>query len=254
MAEPTASNAAPRRGRRWLNLVALSSLGILSSLILGVGIVALSAPAADSATWSLWGTVGESFGALNAIFSGLALAALVVTFWLQFKELRSQRTELALQRDSLIRSHLELHRAAEANIRHLHVDLMKMAINDPVLAELWPLAHTGLSPERLRQYFYANLVLQHIRLNQRIGTQEAMESEIRYVFSNPIMRLCWMDTAPAREAMLEPGSDESRFWRLANDVCNEYEAVLSKARRHDANATGPGPNVATGDDSLGAAA
>ena len=127
------------------------------------GMVAIFAPAADSATWSLWGAVGESFGALNAIFSGLALAALVVTFWLQFKELRSQRMELSLQRESLIQSHQELHRAAEVNIRHLHVDLMKMAIDDPVLAELWPLAHTGLAPECLRQYFYANLMLQHIR-------------------------------------------------------------------------------------------
>lgn len=232
-----------------MNWTALSCLAILSAMIVGVGMVAIFAPAADSATWSLWGAVGESFGALNAIFSGLALAALVVTFWLQFKELRSQRMELSLQRESLIQSHQELHRAAEVNIRHLHVDLMKMAIDDPVLAELWPLAHTGLAPERLRQYFYANLMLQHIRLNLRIGSHEEIESEIRYVFGNPIMRMYWMETAPARSTLLEPDSEETRFWRLATDVCNEYEAVLSKARRHDAGASGTNPTMVAGDDS-----
>lgn len=175
-------------------------------MIVGVGMVAIFAPAADSATWSLWGAVGESFGALNAIFSGLALAALVVTFWLQFKELRSQRMELSLQRESLIQSHQELHRAAEVNIRHL-------------------------------------------RLNLRIGSHEEIESEIRYVFGNPIMRMYWMETAPARSTLLEPDSEETRFWRLATDVCNEYEAVLSKARRHDAGASGTNPTMVAGDDS-----
>jgi hypothetical protein len=143
--------------------------------------------------------------------------------------------ELVLQRESLIRSHTELHRAAEVNFRHLHVGLMKMAIDDPVLAEVWPLAHTGLSPDRLRQYLYANLILQHIKLNLRIGAEAEMEGEIRYVFANPIMRMWWMDTAAARASMLEPDTDEFRIWRLINDVCNEYEAVLSKARRHEAS-------------------
>lgn len=230
MEVPTGNGVVLRRVRRVLNATALIIAGVLSALFVGVGVVAMLASTASDTTWSLWGSVGESFGALNTVFSGLALAALVVTFWLQFKELRSQRAELALQRESLIRSHSELHRAAEANIRHLHVDLIRMAIDDPALAEVWPLARSGLTPEQLRQYMYANLILQHIRLGARIGTTEGLEKEIRRVFASPIVRLFWMDTAAGRADLLVPGTDEHHFWHLATAVCNEYESVLSKAR------------------------
>jgi hypothetical protein len=53
------------------------------------------------------GTFGDMFGAVNALFSGLALAGVVCAILLQREELRLQREELALTR-------LELHRTAEA--------------------------------------------------------------------------------------------------------------------------------------------
>ncbi len=47
--------------------------------------------------WSCWtirGTFGDSFGALNALFSGLAFAGLIVTLIMQKDELSMQREEL----------------------------------------------------------------------------------------------------------------------------------------------------------------
>ena len=50
------------------------------------------------------GQFGDSFGALNALFSGLAFAGIIYTIQLQRKELNYQREELRLTRFELKRS------------------------------------------------------------------------------------------------------------------------------------------------------
>ena len=54
-----------------------------------------------SETASRW---GDSFGFVNAILSGLAFAAVIITLWLQKSELRLQREELEATREQLKRS------------------------------------------------------------------------------------------------------------------------------------------------------
>lgn len=54
------------------------------------------------------GTYGDSYGGLNALFSGLAFAGLIVTILLQMKELGLQRQELKETKEALEKS-------AEAN-------------------------------------------------------------------------------------------------------------------------------------------
>ncbi|MFF7762398.1 DUF6082 family protein [Streptomyces griseorubiginosus] len=66
-------------------------------------------------------SLGEYFGGVSAVFSGLALLLLVATLLLQQRELRMQRHELATQREELVSSRNELHRSAEADLRGLHV-------------------------------------------------------------------------------------------------------------------------------------
>ncbi len=51
--------------------------------------------------WGKSGTFGDTFGALNAIFSGIAIAGLIITILIQRKELENQRIELALQRTEM---------------------------------------------------------------------------------------------------------------------------------------------------------
>jgi hypothetical protein len=50
------------------------------------------------------GVLGDSFGILNALFSGLAFAILIYTMFLQKEELKLQRKELELTRNELKRS------------------------------------------------------------------------------------------------------------------------------------------------------
>lgn len=57
--------------------------------------------------WAISGTFGDTFGALNALFSGLAFAGLITTILIQKEELGHQRDELKLQRDEMIETRKE---------------------------------------------------------------------------------------------------------------------------------------------------
>lgn len=54
--------------------------------------------------WPARGTFGDSFGAINALFSGLAFGGIIYTILLQRKELTLQRQELSETRKELQRS------------------------------------------------------------------------------------------------------------------------------------------------------
>lgn len=54
--------------------------------------------------WSERGQFGDMFGALNALFSGLALGGVIYALYLQMQELALQREEMAQSRDELRRT------------------------------------------------------------------------------------------------------------------------------------------------------
>jgi hypothetical protein len=54
--------------------------------------------------WGDRGAIGDLFGAVNALFSGLAFAALIYTIILQREEIRLNRSEIELNRKELKKS------------------------------------------------------------------------------------------------------------------------------------------------------
>ena len=54
--------------------------------------------------WDFGGEFGDTFGALNALFSGLAMGGVIVAIFMQRQELILQREELRLTREELTRS------------------------------------------------------------------------------------------------------------------------------------------------------
>lgn len=56
--------------------------------------------------WNSLGTFGDTYGALNTLFSGLAFAVLILSLFLQRKELEAQRIELEAQRLEIKESNL----------------------------------------------------------------------------------------------------------------------------------------------------
>lgn len=78
------------------------ALGVLVLWLGSFFIIVLMVPG-----WEVRGQLGDLFGVVNSLFSGLAFAGVIYTIYLQREELSLQRKELQLTRD-------ELHRAATA--------------------------------------------------------------------------------------------------------------------------------------------
>ena len=83
-----------RKSNRW----GIFSIAIIVVIILWLLNWILLAPQANR------GTFGDMFGAVNALFSGLAFAGVIYTVWLQTKELALQREELQATREELRRA------------------------------------------------------------------------------------------------------------------------------------------------------
>lgn len=78
-----------------------SQIGILTKMILIVIIIWILSTLLivfGLDNWSDRGTFGDLFGAVNALFSGLAFAGLIYTIALQKQDLILQRNEIALNR------------------------------------------------------------------------------------------------------------------------------------------------------------
>ncbi len=195
------------------------------TLLAGVGMAALLARQGGAADWSKWSDVGQTFGALSSIISGLALVAVIVAA-------RAQSRELERQRHSLANNHLELRRTAETNHGMLHLEILRMSIDDPSLAQVWPQCIPDLPAGVNRQYLYANIIYQFHWTSLRVGnyTDEQVIASLRYLFTSQLMRDYWRAAAYARTS-LEPSSAEFLFAQQVDEVCREYEAVVASASR-----------------------
>lgn len=93
-----------------LNFSKLVVLAMLAVIVLeGLAYVALRrvVPSLDDAA-----SVGDSFGPVAVLFSGIATALFVAALWFQLRSLELQRRELKLQREELTLTRSELHQQA----------------------------------------------------------------------------------------------------------------------------------------------
>lgn len=81
---------------------------------------------------------GDQFGAVNALFSGLAFAGLFWAIWLQRQELSLQRHELSLTRDELQRTAAAQEAAQDALRSQVRMQLIsnQLAALNYVIAQL----------------------------------------------------------------------------------------------------------------------
>jgi hypothetical protein len=179
------------------------------------------------------GNAGQAYGAVASASAVLVLFLMAKTFGLQREEtslqrrelelqreeMRLQRTELELQRKEMRRSAGELHRSAEAELRGLHMQLLKMSIGDPELAEVWQEPVPHLSVKRNRQYLYANLIYCHSMLLHKLGmvTDREAIGHMRHVLGNAIFQDYWEAGRSVRQG-LERGTHEDRFAQLVDEA------------------------------------
>ncbi len=100
----------------------LRYFGFVGAAVLVVAVGWGTAPWWAPSTLEGRGQFGDWFGAVNALFSGLALAGVIVALVMQRKELGYQRKELSLTRAEMELSRGELRRQAESSERRLQFE------------------------------------------------------------------------------------------------------------------------------------
>lgn len=80
--------------------------------------------------WTKSGTFGETFGALDGLFSGLALAGVIVTILIQKSELENQRLELQLQRTEMQQTRKEFLINRTTNLVYSQLDRFEKCLNE----------------------------------------------------------------------------------------------------------------------------
>jgi hypothetical protein len=205
----------PATTPRGILKVALAMLFLTVFMIAGgMAMVAVLGGRGDAATWARWSNVGQTFEAVNSVFSIFVIGGVLISW--AFQAWQMQFAQVALQR------------SVNAEVRNQHVALIRMAINDPDLAAVWPNDSCG-DPVTERQYLYANLLIQHIWLQHTAGvaTHEEMINNLKHVFASPIVRAFWRDTANTRHNIYVDGTGEKGLAAAASEIWNEYEAVLA---------------------------
>ncbi|WP_405930786.1 DUF6082 family protein [Streptomyces sp. NBC_00827] len=210
----------------------ITAVGAASVALSGWLIQGVEAANGSRRTAAERSAMGDYFGGVSAVFSGLALLLLVVTLLFQQRELRLQRRELSLQREELAASRAELRRSAEADMRSLHVQLTQMAMADPSLAEVWN-DFSAEPDSTLRQNLFANLTFGHFLLAYAWGNYSDDEILVhaQNLVRSPAFNRYWVASRP-RKAALHPDSDEGRLFRI-------FEQAIAAVSSPQAPAPGP---------------
>ena len=186
-------------------------LGITIALVAGAATVAASVivPAiflwyADDVTLDRWSRVGEALSVVGVFFSGIAFLAIAGTLLLQQRELANQREELTLVRQ-------EQQRNSEISLRQLHMDIVKMAINDRDLLSVWPQPTRSL--RQRKKDHYCNLILNLQKVAHETGTIELDElrGALRHLMRSRDMHSFWQRARAAHVAVTEGDDAEDLF-------------------------------------------
>jgi len=97
--------------------------------------------------WSHRGTFGDMFGAVNALFSGLAFAALIYTIVLQREEIQLNRSEISMNRRELKKSAS----AQEEQAKQTHLAAKINAINTVINYYNIQISNINNSPELIEK-------------------------------------------------------------------------------------------------------
>lgn len=116
------------------------------------------------------GLFGDSFGAVNALISALAFAGVLVTFWLQRKELDLQRQELKAQREEFTQQNKTLKLQRFENTFFHMMELQQQIVND---------LHIRVSSSE-SQYNFQTRNFDKVRVDKSVSGRQA----ISFIYDN----------------------------------------------------------------------
>lgn len=178
-------------------------VAILLLVMVSMGLVVLSPLAlstldsGDETDWGRLSDIGQTYGAVSAIVAAVALLGVAVSLVIQSREAS----------------------AARKNARRAHhVELMRMAMDDPRYMECWGPYLTD-SFEAEGQYTYVNLVVAHWYSEYQVGemSDALLRATAASVFSSAPGRHYWR-TAGTFWRDNYSGRKAKRFYQVLNDT------------------------------------
>jgi hypothetical protein len=175
--------------------------------------------------------LGSTYGAAAAVISGLALLAVA-------RSMRSQRQEA--------------HAARVNNSRVLHVELLRMALDDETgaLIDAWgPFAEDDRTVRR--QHLYVNLILSHWQMAYVLGdlSDDALRRNSAQLFAGEPARRFWTSARGPREQGAKVKVDR-RFHEIVAEEAEKAEQaqLAAAAAAPPAEAAAAAPDPAAGGD------
>ncbi len=158
------------------------------------------------------GQAGDLFGSINALFSGLAFAGVIVAILLQRDELELQRHEIAANRTELARAATAQEESREALRRTIYAQALKTAMDilqAPDVRRARRVVLSALRDKALGEWTvderqYAETVSQ---------TYDTVGLMVRY------------DMLPVEYIADSWGDSLRRSWRIVKPLVDEYRAV-----------------------------
>ncbi|MEN8649109.1 DUF6082 family protein [Streptomyces sp. 21So2-11] len=212
MTSPPEPSTAPRtvvRKRSWYRsrafVLALSVLALVASLGL-VYVSPLALPALDRGSehdWKRISEIGQTYGAVSALLSALAVLGVVASLVLQAREAKAARVQ---------------------NTRIMHIDLAKTAMENPQYLDCWGGPDATRSVLLRQQHMYVNLVVSHWEMAFEVGdlTDQWVAAGADEIFAGEIGRTFWARSRTGRIA-----TAATRRSRLLHQIIDgRYEIAL----------------------------
>lgn len=186
-----------------LTLTIVAVLGALGAVLLSPMALA-RLPVGEDADWTRLSNIGQTYGAASAVLSVLALGGVAVSLVLQHRESKAAR---------------------EQNLRALHADLFKKALDEEIYLECWGPIGTSTDRTWYRQHIYLNLIVSHWQLMWELGalTEVHLRLAARGIFAGPLGLRFWGEAR-----LIRPAAEKGRRARAFHQILEqEYQQALT---------------------------
>jgi hypothetical protein len=177
------------------------------------------------------GQAGDLFGSINALFSGLAFAGVIVAILLQREELELQRHEIAANRVELARAATAQEESREALRKTIYAQAYKTAM-DILQADAVRQAR-GVVLSELRDELFDNWTYSQRHAAETVcHTYDSVGTMVRHDML-PVEYIAdsWGDSLRRTRKIVKPLVEKYRLERDAKEYWDDYEYLAQEALR-----------------------
>jgi hypothetical protein len=187
---------------------------LIPGIILAISLLVIASPLAlqvidshSNANWVQLSNIGQTYGAVSALLSALALVGVAVSVLMQNRELRHDRWEAGRAR---------------------HFDIIRMALDDPLYRQVFSIPGPQAPDNEARLVGYINMLFEYWKMMWEFGdwSETQLRACFRDVLSTSAGYSYWTKYGDGR-ARLTRTKNERIFERAANEV---YRDLPSPAR------------------------